>query len=425
MNEILKESVKERVDLFENAFTDFEVVKPFISLEKVNVEDIIVPPNRARKQGLKGLKASVAQLGVLVPPSLMRTENKKKYILINGIRRVHAALKNGFTELQSLVYNFDDSAKAKKAIPYLELILNQYEPYTIGEVWDTSQFLESKMVNFSPELIEYLLNLRPGEYTKLVEVMRASESDMIDIRDQLLEGTITINQAYKKLDMIRKKVTRQELLDQKEELMFSVGETGGFDEAVKVVENSTEPMKREGLEDDEIAALLNLANCNMETLDLSEIEEIDRTSEIRQNKKQVSRDKKPVDPALRKARMIKDGYSCQCCTDIDGEEHMYILDFHHVVPVSLGGVDSMENGITLCLNCHQLVHLYASGDLFLGKLEDKKEIMKFKKVLTLGNTIIDAMKKLHMPKEEFKKLENPHFVARKFPGYIKQQLEKA
>lgn len=36
---------------------------------------------------------------------------------------------------------------------------------------------------------------------------------------------------------------------------------------------------------------------------------------------------------------------------------------HHIVPTAQGGKNTMENGITLCTNCHKRVHV-ASSDLY-------------------------------------------------------------
>lgn len=419
-------TTRERIDIFEHAFTDLDIVKPFITLERVEIGDIITPQNRTRKQGLKGLKATVNQFGVLLPPIVMQTENKKKYILINGIRRIYAALKNGFTELDVLVYNFEDSVKAKRAIPILELILNQTEPYTVEEVWEASKYLSKRMVNCQPDLIEYLLNLRPGEYMKLYDIMMADETEMIDVIEQLKDGGLTINQAYKKLDTIRKRISRQDILAQNDILYLDGSEAGDFKDSIENLEASVDAPKRERLSDDEIASLLNLSNSSLSNIDADDIESLDRTDEIRKSKRQDTKERKPVDPAIRRARMVKDGYTCQCCEAISGEEHMYILDFHHRVPVFLGGQDSVENGITLCLNCHQLVHLYAFGDLFLDlNTLSKDKIIKFKKIMSLGNIIIDGMQKLNISRKEGSKAENPHFVGRKYPATIKRQLEKA
>src|SRR5579885_783425 len=43
-----------------------------------------------------------------------------------------------------------------------------------------------------------------------------------------------------------------------------------------------------------------------------------------------------------------------------------VLRVHHLVPVSLGGVDTLENLVLLCSNCHALVHVFSS-ERFSGK----------------------------------------------------------
>lgn len=56
----------------------------------------------------------------------------------------------------------------------------------------------------------------------------------------------------------------------------------------------------------------------------------------------------------------RDGMKCRCCRrrlvqtlslQPDRREH------HHIVPVSLGGQDTKQNLITLCLGCHQDRHV--------------------------------------------------------------------
>jgi 5-methylcytosine-specific restriction endonuclease McrA len=46
----------------------------------------------------------------------------------------------------------------------------------------------------------------------------------------------------------------------------------------------------------------------------------------------------------------RDGYTCQYCGRWTEERP------HHIIFRSLGGDDSMENLITLCMACHRAVH---------------------------------------------------------------------
>jgi len=58
-----------------------------------------------------------------------------------------------------------------------------------------------------------------------------------------------------------------------------------------------------------------------------------------------------VEPSLRKLIMDRDNNICVlCCEDKDR------LQVHHIVPVSKSGSDHESNLITLCSQCHTIVH---------------------------------------------------------------------
>lgn len=55
---------------------------------------------------------------------------------------------------------------------------------------------------------------------------------------------------------------------------------------------------------------------------------------------------------------------CQVCgTDKE-------LTVHHIVPISVGGVNTSKNTITLCLKCHQAIHAYYT---IIGLMDHKVE----------------------------------------------------
>ncbi|MEZ4388131.1 MAG: HNH endonuclease [Candidatus Krumholzibacteriia bacterium] len=55
---------------------------------------------------------------------------------------------------------------------------------------------------------------------------------------------------------------------------------------------------------------------------------------------------------LRRAALRRDRYRCQA----DGCNHDRQLEIHHRVPASAGGRTELDNLITLCRNCHRLLH---------------------------------------------------------------------
>ena len=68
-----------------------------------------------------------------------------------------------------------------------------------------------------------------------------------------------------------------------------------------------------------------------------------------------------LSPAALCAATIRRDGRCMVC----GVTARPVLAAHHVVPVALGGSDSLRNLVTLCSNCHRGVHWLASGDRVL------------------------------------------------------------
>jgi len=69
----------------------------------------------------------------------------------------------------------------------------------------------------------------------------------------------------------------------------------------------------------------------------------------------VNRSSREVQPELRQLAMKRDSYRCQKC-GVPGEHAQ--LHCHHIKPVSMEPIESadLDNVITLCKNCHILVH---------------------------------------------------------------------
>ena len=139
--------------------------------------------------------------------------------------------------------------------------------------------------------------------------------------------------------------------------------------------------------------------------------------------------------------MARDNTTCRCCKR-GGQQYVDILDFHHIIPVFLGGSDTPENGIMLCVACHRLVHLYSTGDLYVDPallnnsydsldeeqrsrydneeiFEDEKR--RFKTIIYLGSKIRQGIAQKGLNKEQYKK-EHPNTgIGRRKPGVKAQQ----
>lgn len=53
-----------------------------------------------------------------------------------------------------------------------------------------------------------------------------------------------------------------------------------------------------------------------------------------------------------KKRIKERGDSCDNC----GFDIQEVLDIHHIIPKALGGSDESDNKVTLCANCHRMIH---------------------------------------------------------------------
>ncbi|MBR6073532.1 MAG: HNH endonuclease [Bacilli bacterium] len=49
-------------------------------------------------------------------------------------------------------------------------------------------------------------------------------------------------------------------------------------------------------------------------------------------------------------------YHCECCGETISPEEKYMLDTHHLKPISEGGPDTIYNAVCLCNQCHRTIH---------------------------------------------------------------------
>jgi 5-methylcytosine-specific restriction endonuclease McrA len=52
----------------------------------------------------------------------------------------------------------------------------------------------------------------------------------------------------------------------------------------------------------------------------------------------------------------RDNYQCQNCGLSGGPNGEIELHAHHIVPLSVGGNNTLSNIVTLCHHCHILIH---------------------------------------------------------------------
>lgn len=84
-----------------------------------------------------------------------------------------------------------------------------------------------------------------------------------------------------------------------------------------------------------------------------------------------------VDSTLRKTIQNRDDFVCRLCFN---KTEIINCQVHHIVPVSNGGKDDIENLILLCASCHTKVH-QIGWELYVDNFT------KYTKNIKLGNQI--------------------------------------
>ena len=354
----------------------------------INVEDIVISnlKKSSRKDTIIGLTGLVGEYGVVSPIHVLQLEDENSYLLLDGLRRVYSALRNGIKEVNAVIWDFEDKVEGKKKANVLSLVLNRSQKFSNKELWEQLQVLE-EVDGLTPSMIEFLLGMNSGDAMKMKDIMLADE-DYYEIKDKLITGELTIDGAYKKLNNERRKENRLQKEDKT---------------VVEGISSDEEVSEEQMLNEDAVKELLDLKDIDIDNLDLESMDRSDEVRDISEIKQDVD-NRRPLDPALRQSVLVRDNFSCQCC-GVGGEQNLPILAVHHIVEVSQGGLDIPENLVTVCVNCHIRIHTYSWGKLYVD-LESLNEEEKkvFKKIFKYGNIIIEADKRLGKTrsKEEYK-----------------------
>ena len=300
--------------------------------------------------------------------------------------------------------------------------------YTIKEMVDYIDYLEKEKGVMNPQLIEYLLPLNPGDYNKLKDIIADNDDDIID---KLFKGTYTIEQAFKKVEKKRKEMNE----DQKEAKKAEQAAENGTD-LEKINDQGEDIVDDEAgsLTDEQLSALNASASSLEEGLDDQTVEEMDEEANniddsFKPHQQKVG-EREYIDPNLKKSVLVRDNYKCWCCKT-GGEAFVDVLDFHHIVPVFLGGKDSKDNAVMLCLTCHRMVHLYQTRDLYLPEAKKQDEIdqmteaekavyeaerNRYKRIIKLGTVIREGMHQKGINLKQYKKDHPIGNIGRNKPG---------
>lgn len=402
-------------------------------LTYINIEKIAITQRIRKLQSVEGLVQSIQSTGLLKPLVVAPTATKGLYVLLDGYRRIQACARAGMTVVPCIINN----RVSTQEIPILEAMYNHSQNYSIKEQIDYIDYLEKQKGIMNPAMIEYLLQMNSGDYTKLKDILADNDDDIVT---KLYDGVYDIATAFKKLEQRRKKETLEERENKKAARVYEDEQESGADQ----IQGSGEETSGDGLTEDQINALaINAENLDddIEDTSLNEMIEEDKNLEGFKPHKQKVGEREYIDPIIKKTVMARDNSTCQCCKR-GGKQYVDILDYHHIVPCFLSGEDTPENGIMLCVACHRLVHLYSTNDLYIDNAlltgsyndlseEDKShyeseeifedEKKRFKRIIKLGSIIRKGMVAKGLNREQYKKDHPNTGIGRRKPGVNAEQ----
>lgn len=423
-NEELKQEYEEVFDGEEKAMHMLKITSDKYDLRKERIQIKSIgfsePLKVGRKQTMIGLTKSIGELGVVTPIHVMTTEmyeededddDSYQYILLDGLRRIFGATKNNIAEIEAVIWDFHDKELGRQLALPLSLILNRTQKRSWAEVWDLYTILEMQS-QVTPGTLEYLLQLEAGDAMKLKDVMLC---DYSEVKEGLLSGEKSLDQCYKMLQKLRK-----------EEDALANEDSTGFSDTVEDAEEIVNDERKELLSDDDVMQLLELSN-NLDENDIDEadFEEMNAQGDVEH---QVVGERHPVDPSIKQGTFQRDKYKCRCC-ETGGVAFLGTLIYHHLVPVADGGPDTVENGLTLCDSCHQILHITQKngGRINMTKEQfdeyDDKTQRRIKLILKFAKVAVEADKIRGRNKKEI--MQDANASARhRMPGETLKETQR-
>ena len=393
------------------------------TIEVLNYKNIAVSHRIRSGRNVEDLVKSIQSTGLLRPLMVAPLITEGQYVLLDGYRRLLACVRCGITNVPVVVNHRIKTTE----IPVLEAMYNLNKPYNIKDMIDYIEYLEKEKGLRDPIVIEYLLALDSGDYSKLKDILIDNDPDIVD---KLLLGQLSIQQAFKALEKRRSKESRDEKDLRKATSVYANADENGISD---IEESGEVGESGEALSEDQLKSIaidVNSLDSDLDDKSLDEMVEDSNNIKGFEAHKQKVGEREYIDPVIKKSVLARDNFTCKCCLN-GGESYVDILDYHHIVPVFLGGADTPDNGITLCVACHRLVHLWGTGDLYLPKEktsvelsemteEDKSryklELARFKRIVKIGDSIRNGIAKMGMNRQQYKKEHSNAGIGRRKPG---------
>lgn len=364
-----------------------------------------------------------------------------RYRLIDGWRRVFAALKNNQDEIPAAIITFHDIEVGRDLATLMHLVLNRAQKHTWPEKWSMVKVVDESY-SLTPSMLDWLLNLDPGDSMRLKEVMLA---EYPEVTDEFLSGKKDLARSYKALEKLRKAESNPTAGDDDRKI-------SSVDEASDLAADDTgdAPLSDEEVKNllemgDELREVRDLLNKEADTDDTdidddnyggdpipeNAAEQVgfeggdddeDMFGEVDENTVQDTKDRKPLSKELRTAILARDEFTCQACgygKGITSMVHLGQLEAHHKTSVYVGGSDAMSNFVTLCQRCHGLVHILAGFNAKIGMTKEEFENVPdndqtmFRVCIKFAKIILKAEEETGKALRKYKPVRNPFWEQQK------------
>lgn len=370
--------------------------------EKIKISQIgfTDPIKKGRQNTISGLTKTVHDLGVLQPIHVMTVPEESedenyKYILLDGVRRIFGALRNGQSEIDAIVWDFRDKDQGVDLALYISLLLNRTERRSWAEIWHLYQVLELQSA-ITPGTLEYLLQMESGDAMKLKDVMLCQYEE---VKQALLNNEKPLEACYKMLAKLRKEEDRLAMEDET-----------GTDESVEGAEElkADNTGERGSLSEEDVLELLEMSDLeDLDEVGSGDFNELAQVDSDFIDSQEVG-DRHPIDPEVKQAVLQRDKFTCQCCGMKLIGPRISLIAIHHKIPVHVRqeNCDKIDNLITLDLNCHLQLHVMErSGGSILMSEDDFNELpedeqLSLRKILKLSRMAIKADKRKGLSKED-------------------------
>lgn len=299
----------------------------------------------SRKETYMGLTQSISEWGQLHPITVAETAayakfkevnpegvfTGRKYILIDGLRRVYSMTAMKYDQAQANILSFEHPEKVASVVPLLRSLYNKVERMSWSELWGYLKVLDESYT-LAPNIEEYLLGLDGGDIMKFKDIM-ANQDKYLEIVDNLFSKKKTLDQSYSALNKARKEEDKLRMEDQ--------SGIGSIEEAKDIMED--DQGSQQGLSEDEVKDVLEMSSSDMSDDDFAGE---DAGADLAQSDfgAQDVHDRHILPPEVKQACLRRDNFTCVVC-GVGGAPFIGTLVQHHPVPVYAGGRDIIASPV--------------------------------------------------------------------------------